>query len=354
VRTILITGGAGFVGSNLSLSFKRRYPGDRVICFDNLFRRGSELNLPDLRAAGIEFVRGDVRCEADLRAFSELDLIIECSAEPSVLAGSNSSAMYLIETNLMGAVNCFELAKKTGAAVIFLSTSRVYPFDAIEALRYGEEETRFVPVSDQNVTGLSPCGISESFSLDGIRSLYGATKLSAEHLLREYCYLYGVKGVINRCSVIAGPRQMGRADQGIFSLWLARHMFGQDLGYIGYGGTGKQVRDFLHVDDLFDLLERQISRMPQVSGTVYNVGGGVANALSLCELTDLCRGISGNNIAISSDPKNRYADMRWFVTDNAKVSTAFGWTPSRSVDVLAHDVARWIEQGGEDLRKVLM
>ena len=128
---LLITGGAGFVGSNLALDFKKNNPETHIIALDNLKRRGSELNLPRLKEDGIEFIHGDIRNKEDLEGTGKADLIIECSAEPSVMAGYNSSPEYLINTNLLGTVNCLEYARKCDADVVFLSTSRVYPVRTI-------------------------------------------------------------------------------------------------------------------------------------------------------------------------------------------------------------------------------
>jgi len=122
---ILITGGAGFVGSNLAVAFQQRYPQSDITCLDNLKRRGSELNLPRLQAAGIRFVHGDIRNREDLDLNQNVDLLIECSAEPSVLAGFDNSPDYLINTNLVGTVNCLEVARRQKADMIFLSTGRL-------------------------------------------------------------------------------------------------------------------------------------------------------------------------------------------------------------------------------------
>src|SRR5476651_361092 len=129
-KNILITGGAGFVGSNLALKLKKDCPQLNITVLDNLKRRGSELSLKRLKAADIDFVHGDIRNKEDL-VFEKVDLLIECSAEPSVLAGINSSPDYLMNTNLIGTLNCLEVARAHGAACVFLSTSRVYPISYI-------------------------------------------------------------------------------------------------------------------------------------------------------------------------------------------------------------------------------
>src|SRR3712207_435324 len=143
VPTVLVTGGAGFVGANVAVALAGRLGDRRVVAFDNLSRRGSELNLPRLREAGVAFVHGDVREQADLLAVEDVEAVVECSAEPSVMAGTEGSPDYLVRTNLLGAYHCLELARRERAQLIFLSTSRVYPVKAllgIELVR-SEEHT---------------------------------------------------------------------------------------------------------------------------------------------------------------------------------------------------------------------
>src|SRR4051794_8263363 len=141
---VLITGGAGFVGSSLGVDLRRRFPALRVTAFDNLYRRGSELNLPRLERAGAQFVHGDGRCPPDLRGLREpVGLLIECSAVPSAQAGYGGSPEPLIRTNLDGCFHCLEYARTNHADFLFLSTSRVYPVAAVNALPWSEDETRF-------------------------------------------------------------------------------------------------------------------------------------------------------------------------------------------------------------------
>jgi CDP-paratose 2-epimerase len=237
-KNILITGGAGFAGSNLALKLKADYPKTVITCLDNLKRRGSELSLRRLKAAGIEFVHGDIRSKEDLAGIS-FDLLIECSAEPSVLAGIESSPEYLLNTNLFGTVNCLEAVRKNNAAILFLSTSRIYPISPINELAFTESKKRFDIADQQSIPGVSSKGIAEQFPLDKPRSLYGVTKLASELIIAEYADTYGIRSVVNRCGVITGPWQMGKIDQGVFVLWVAKHYFNQSLSYIGYGGEGK-------------------------------------------------------------------------------------------------------------------
>ena len=352
-RRVLVTGGAGFVGSSLALGLRAELPELSVVVLDNLKRRGSELNVQRLRDAGCEFVHGDIRVTEDIEAVGEADLVIECSAEPSVLAGYSSSPAYLVQTNLMGTVNCLEYARKHGAGMIFLSTSRVYPIETINRLKYSEQPTRFVLESAQDITGISPDGIREDFPIAGARSLYGATKLCSELLIAEYASAYGLRAVINRCGVIAGPWQMGKVDQGVVVLWVARHIFGGALSYIGYGGTGKQVRDVLHIDDLLDLILREIYRLDDFKGMTFNAGGGLDSSASLCELTAICEKVTGKQIPIGNEPKERPGDLRWYVTDNQFVTEHTGWAPARNAQKVVEDVAVWIDANADLLRPLL-
>jgi CDP-paratose 2-epimerase len=164
-----VTGGAGFVGSNLALRFKQSRPDHDVVAFDNLRRRGSELSLARLRQGGVRFVHGDVRVREDLFGIGDVGLLIDCAAEPSVLAGMDGSPDYVVQTNLGGTIHCLELARRCGAAVVFLSTSRVYPIEPINALRYQEQPTRFSLAAQQTTPGASAHGLSEQFPLEGAR-----------------------------------------------------------------------------------------------------------------------------------------------------------------------------------------
>lgn len=342
--TMLITGGAGFVGSNLAVSFKRRYPHLDVIVLDNLKRRGSEFNVPRLVDEGVRFVHGDIRNPEDLEFERKIDVLLECSAEPSVLAGFGGSPKYLVNTNLTGTINCLELCRVNKADVVFLSTSRVYPYDALNAVRRAELETRFAWDAEAWPAGLSKEGVNVDFDLNGPRTMYGATKLCSELVLGEYESMYGMRAVINRCGVIAGPWQFGKVDQGVFSLWMQAHYFKRKLGYIGFGGAGKQVRDLLHIDDLFDLLDLQLNDLGKARGKVYNVGGGNFSSLSLFETTKLCEEITGNRIEVGSDGSDRPADLAIYVTDNAKVTADYGWKPKRTAKKLLEDLYAWIRE----------
>lgn len=351
-KSILITGGAGFAGSNLALKIKQDNPDTHVVCLDNLKRRGSELSLKRLKAAGIDFLHGDIRNKEDL-VFEELDLLIECSAEPSVLAGIDSSPEYLLNTNLLGTINCLEAARAHSAAVLFLSTSRVYPISYINDLTFQETEDRFDMSDEQKIPGASAQGIAENFPLNKPRSLYGVTKLASELIIQEYADTYGMKAIVNRCGVITGPWQMGKIDQGVFVLWVAKHYFQQPLSYIGYGGEGKQVRDFIHIDDLYAAVKLQLENFEDYAGDVFNIGGGLANSVSLKQLTKLCQQVTGNTVPIESVAENRPADLRFFITDSSKLLKKSGLSWQKNAEQTVKDIYEWIRENEADLKPIL-
>lgn len=351
-KRILVTGGAGFVGSNLAVMLKQDLPGAEVISLDNLKRRGSELALKRLKAANVEFIHGDIRNREDLE-MPRIDLLIECAAEPSVLAGISSSPDYLTNTNMVGTLNCLELARKDDADVVFLSTSRVYPMTHINNLHYKEEKTRFQLQGEQPLPGASEHGIAEQFPLDKPRSLYGATKLMSEIMIGEYIDTYHLRAIINRCGVITGPWQMGKVDQGVFVLWVAKHYFKKELSYIGYGGTGKQVRDFIHIADLYRAIKHQMDSFSTYSGEIYNVGGGLQNSVSLQELTKLCEEVTGNKIKISPVVDERPADLISFVTDSRKFKERSGLDWQKGPRETVEDIYNWIKANEDDLRPIL-
>jgi CDP-paratose 2-epimerase len=349
---VLITGGAGFVGANLSVALASRQPGWEIVALDNLMRRGSELNLARLREAGVEFVHGDVRERGDLAAAGGFDAMVECSAEPSVMAGL-SDPSYLVQTNLLGAFNCLERAREENAFVVFLSTSRVYPVAPQLELALEEAGTRFELAAEQPVRGAGRGGVSEDFPMAGARTFYGATKLAAEQLIEEYAASFGLRAVVNRCGVIAGPWQMGKVDQGVFSWWLLSHHFGRPLSYIGFGGGGKQVRDLLHVDDLVDLVELQLGDPEGWSGAVANVGGGREHSLSLLETTELCRELTGAEIEIAAEPATRPGDVPVYLSDCSRLFARSEWRPRRGPRETLADLLAWVSDNEDAVSEAL-
>jgi CDP-paratose 2-epimerase len=188
--------------------------------------------------------------------------------------------------------------------------------------------------------GVSTNGITEEFPLKGSRTLYGTTKLAAELLIAEYREIYNLRTVINRCGVIAGPWQMGVADQGIFTYWILSHLLNRPLRYVGYGGLGKQVRDILHVEDLARLVEKQIANPDHWNGHTFNVGGGQNISLSLLEATNFCREI-GYEVPVESTNETRAGDVRIYLSDCARLFSHTAWRPEHSAEKILEDIFDW-------------
>ena len=258
----------------------------------------------------------------------------------------------MLQTNLGGTINCLEAARRHRADVIFLSTSRVYPIAGLQGLPLERRGHRLDIPDGASGPGWSARGLSAEFPLAGGRSMYGATKLASELLIEEYRAMYGLRTVINRCGVVSGPWQMGKVDQGFIVLWAARHAYGGRLSYTGSGGEGLQVRDVLHVADLYDLISIQMADMPKYSGSAHNVGGGRARSVSLAELTAMCQ-VRAGTIPIDSNPATSDADIPYYVTDNTAVTASTTWTPTRNVDTLLDDVFAWLREHRATLEPVL-
>ena len=350
---ILITGGAGFVGANLATALAERHSDWELVALDNLYRPGSRLNLPRLDSAGVEFVEADVRDRDALGRIDPIDALIECSAEPSALVGMSGDTSYPFETNLVGAYNCLELVRRDDAQFVFLSTSRVYPYPALGDLALRDTATRLELEPEQAVPGAGPAGIAENFPLDGPRTLYGATKLAAELLVTEYAANFGVRAVVDRCGVIAGPWQMGKVDQGVFTFWLLHHYFGKPLSYIGYGGEGHQVRDLLHVADLIELIDEQLADPGGWAGFVGNVGGGREVSLSLAETTEICRELTGHEVAIEPAGEGRPGDVPLYISDCSRLFGRTDWRPARAAREVLADILAWVEENTEDVASSL-
>lgn len=353
MQKLLISGGAGFVGSSLALAYREKFPKLTIVAFDNLHRRGSERNLDVFRRHQIQFVHGDIRNPNDFDQLEgNFDFFIEASAEPSVHAGTKGSPHYVLETNLVGTVHALEFARRRAPNFLFLSTSRVYSMAPLQALPVEVSGDRLEIKRNASGQGFSGAGISEKFPTDTARSFYGASKLASELLVQEYAAQYQMNAVINRSGVIAGPGQFGKVDQGVFTLWLANHYFGKELAYFGYGGKGHQVRDLLHPRDLFDLLEAQRNKLADVRGEIFNIGGGSKGSVSLAEWTKLAVELSGKSVPIRAQAETANVDVPYYVTDNSKVSAKFGWSPKRGPREIASDIHNWITAEADELRSI--
>jgi len=350
---ILITGGAGFIGSRLAIHLRKNFPSTEVVVLDNLSRTGAALHIDLLKSYGVEFQKGDVRNAEDLSSI-EGDLLIACAAEPSVMAGIGSSPRYVVETNLLGTLQSLEWARERGAGIYFFSSSRVYPLEHVMKIPVEESETRLewkTPRSALN-NYLSEEGICLGFPTDGVKSMYGTTKLSSEDLVREYAYSYQLPSIITRFGVVSGAGQMGRAKQGVLAFWAGKHFFGQPLSYHGFGGTGKQVRDFLHISDLCRLLTDQLGVLPSSRGELYQAAGGRSFSVSLQELTAVCEEVIGKSVSIESIADSHQNDLPILMLDSSRVREEFGWSPRVSARELVEEIRLWLVENEKDLKPI--
>ena len=341
---ILISGICGFAGTSIAKVLLQSHSNLQIIGLDNFSRKGSELNTPQLSDFGINLIRGDIRSQSDIDALPKADWVIDCAANPSVLAGldGQSSSRQLMEHNLLGTINLLEYCKSHKAGLILLSTSRVYSASELATLPVQSSEDRF-ELQDCDVRGASSFGISEDFPTTAPLSLYGASKLASETLILEYGECFDFPVWINRCGVLAGAGQFGKADQGIFSFWIHSYREKKPLKYIGFNGTGHQVRDALHPKDLVPLLSRQMLEPDWEAPQIINLGGGVENSLSLKELSNWCEDRFGQNEVIASKDE-RPMDAPWIVMDSKVAQNAWNWSVKTKIEQILDEIASHAEQ----------
>ena len=330
---ILITGGCGFVGSNLAIYFKNNLNGIKISSLDNLSRKGSLLNLNRIKKKNIKNFKIDIANNKAIDKLPRYDLIIDCCAEASVET-SKKNIDIVFNTNLLGTFNILKKCKKDKSNIIFLSSSRVY---SIEKLRKLKKKTL----------------INEKFDTFGPKSVYGFCKYSSEHLIKEFSFMYKINYIINRFGVISGPWQFGKQDQGFVSRWVWKHINKKKLKYIGFDGKGSQVRDVIHISDVCKLIEMQIKKINSVNNFTVNVGGGMQNSISLKDLTKICQKITFNKIKISSNKKTSEYDIPYYVTDNSKVKKIYKWKPQKKIFHVIHDVYKWMISNKKELKKYI-
>jgi CDP-paratose 2-epimerase len=342
---LLITGICGFVGSVLARELPKYTENLQIFGVDNLSRPGSEQNRRAFADKSVQLFHGDIRFPSDLEGLPKVDWVIDAAANPSVLAGitSETSSRQLMEHNLLGTINLLELCKRHKSGLVLLSTSRVYSLSRLCALPMEESDNAFVPrFSDSKEPGISENGVDERFSTEPPLSLYGCAKLASELVTLEYAAAFGLPVHINRCGVLAGAGQFGKPDQGIFSYWIHSYWAKRALKYIGFKGTGYQVRDCLHPRDVASLVAVQIQH-PEKAGRVLNVSGGVANSISLAQLSEWSARRFGPH-TINRDECNRPYDVPWLVLDSTRAQAEWEWRPVTSLESILGEIADHAEQ----------
>ena len=342
---IIVAGSCGFVGSTLIHALLDADPTLEVLGFDNFIRPGSYQTREPLQQRGVRLFHADIRNSSDLESLPEVDWIIDAAANPSVLAGvdGRTTSRQLLEHNLVGTINMLEFAKQRSAGFILLSTSRVYSIEQLTALPVTPKDGGFTLTADANLPdGISSKGVSEKFPTTPPLSLYGASKIAAEALALEYGAAFNFPVWINRCGVLAGAGQFGRADQGIFAFWINSYLRHASMSYIGFEGTGFQTRDCLHPRDLVPLITAQTRGSDAAKPRTVNLGGGTDHAMSLAQLSSWCAERFGpHTVTKSMEP--RPFDIPWLVMDSSLAATEWDWKPQTSLDSILNEIATHAE-----------
>jgi CDP-paratose 2-epimerase len=314
----LVTGGAGFIGTNLS--DRLLSDGNEVVLFDNLSRAGVQHNLDWLRAKHgrkLHFVQGDVRDFDAVRSVMQNREIVFHFAAQVAVTTSVSNPTEDFSVNAQGTLNILEAARreKPMPVVLYTSTNKVY--GGLEHLRVVERVSRY---EFENLVE----GVSEVCPLD-FHSPYGCSKGAADQYVRDYHRIYKLPSIVFRMSCIYGPHQFGSEDQG----WVAHFCItGIRGGQLTIYGDGKQVRDLLYVDDLVGLMLRACANVNRTAGQVFNVGGGATNTVSVwTEFRDLLQPFVGKLPAVKFD-EFRPGDQKIYVSDIRKAQVQLGWTPT--------------------------
>jgi CDP-paratose 2-epimerase len=316
----IITGGAGFIGSNAAARYLRR--GDEVVIIDNLSRPGGENNLQWLRSQGaLSFTQADIRNAEEMnRAFGshrDTDLILHLAGQVAVTT-SVADPRGDFEANATGTFNVLEAARLAGiqAPIIFSSTNKVYG---------GMEDVGIAAHNGRYAYAELPGGVDEEQNLD-FHSPYGCSKGAADQYVRDYSRIYGMQTIVFRQSCIYGYRQLGVEDQG----WVAWFTIAAVLGKpITIYGDGKQVRDILFIDDLLDAYDAAVENIDRTSGRVYNIGGGPQNVMSVREVLDFLSRKQNRQLPFTCADW-RPGDQRVYVSNIGKAKADFGWKPTIS------------------------
>jgi len=331
----LITGGAGFIGSNYAHRLLER--GESVILYDNLSRRGASDNLEWLKNKfgnnSFQFVKGDIREKDAIEAVTKsVDVIIHLAAQVAVTT-SVTNPREDFEINALGTFNVLEAARKSRRQpiLIFASTNKVY--GGMDDLRVLEEETRY-RLADY------PNGINEARALD-FHSPYGCSKGCGDQYVRDYSRIYQLPTVVFRQSCIYGTRQFGIEDQG----WVAWFVIAAQLGKtISIYGDGKQVRDLLFIEDLLDAYDLAVGQIKHVSGEVFNIGGGMKNTISIWkEFKPMLEEIQQKEILFECFGW-RPGDQKIYVSDTKKIQQTTGWQSKINIKEGVQRLNNWVKE----------
>ena len=333
-KSILITGGCGFVGTNLAIYLKKELKNFSVYSVDNLKKTYSKFNLNILKKNKIINYNIDISSKKFLKVKKKFTFVVDCSADPAV-ENSRKDSANVFNNNLKTTLNILEKSKKDKSNLIFISSSRIYPID---------ESNKKFKLKDKSY-------FDEKTNTDGIKTLYGFTKYASELLIKEYSYIFNIRYIINRSGIITGPLQFGKVEQGLISLWLWRHLNNLKLKYIGYGGKGYQIRDILYVDDFSSLIKKQILTFSKINNQLFCIGGGKGNSLSLKQLTNKCQKLTNNHPPIGSVKKTSKYDIPFFITSNKKIKKFYNWSPRTNINIILKKNLEWLKKNNKKIKK---
>jgi CDP-paratose 2-epimerase len=331
---ILVTGGAGFIGTNVCLEAVTR--GHEVCAFDNFVRPLTEENLEVLKKAGVKIVRGDIRNWEDFQKFPWIPEGIVHLAGQCGIPYAQINPRYDFQVNALGTLNVLEYCRLNGKIpVAFASSNKAYT-NITDDFAKKETETRyewdFKSANPEFLKwGITEKGVNEKLPLDAFgqfsRSLYGVSKVSGDLYMQEYYQAFGIPTVINRMSCIYGLYQKGVEDQAWVDWFIRQIMLGDCK--LNIFGTGKQVRDMLFGSDVARLYVMELENIDKVKGKQFNIGGGLANTMSLIEAINEIEKQTGNKAELTFLPK-RHGDQDIWISDISKIKSLLGWEPTIS------------------------
>lgn len=334
---VLITGGAGFIGCNIADALAARHV--PVLIFDNMSRAGAEVHarwLKDRHGDLIAIEAADIRNEAAIaQAVRGCSAVLHLAAQVAVTT-SLGHPVADFEVNARGTLNVLEAIRQHNprAPLVLASTNKVYG-RLLANNAFIRRGNRYEPADARFESG-----VAESAPLD-LYSPYGCSKGTADQYVHDYARVYGLRTCVLRMSCIYGPRQFGTEDQG----WIAHFMLQALRGRpITIFGDGLQVRDALHVSDAVAAWTGMLDRIDDVSGRVFNLGGGPGNAVSLLDLVGLIEQLRG------ARPELRFGtwrpgDQPWYVSDIRAISSVIGWRPRVALHDGLRSLANWLESG---------
>jgi CDP-paratose 2-epimerase len=336
----LITGGCGFLGSNIAIEILKR--NDELVVFDNLYRTGSNQNLNWLKDQGkFTFIHGDIRNAGDvertIRA-QKPDVIYHLAGQVAITTSLSDPRMDF-EVNALGSFNVLESVRKysPGTIIVYSSTNKVY--GDLEWTRYVENDTRYT-------TPDFPEGFPETIPLE-FHSPYGCSKGTADQYMLDFYRMYGIRTVVFRHSSMYGGRQFSTYDQGWIGWFCQKAVekkYKTSKDPITISGNGKQVRDVLYVDDTTSLYLKAVEKIDAIQGQVFNIGGGIANSLSLLELFSLLENEMGIHLVYTNLPP-RESDQRVFIADISKVKKYMNWEPLVGKVKGIQKMIKWVSEG---------